>query len=130
MTRDHVAINRDVWNADAENWIAAGERLWKAESPVWGSWNVSEESLKLLPEDLTGKAAIELGCGTGYVSGWMALFAAIGFAVKNYQEVFAPDSVTDTRAFVPAEWARKYPVEKSLAARETRMMNSSKIPKH
>ena len=72
MNRDHVAINREVWDADAINWVDAGERLWNAEKPVWGNWGVSEESLNLLPSDLTNKDAIELGCGTGYVAGWMA----------------------------------------------------------
>jgi SAM-dependent methyltransferase len=72
MTRDHVAINRDVWDADAKNWVAAAERLWSAEEPVWGNWGIAEGSLNLLPSDLANKDAIELGCGTGYVSGWMA----------------------------------------------------------
>jgi 2-polyprenyl-3-methyl-5-hydroxy-6-metoxy-1,4-benzoquinol methylase len=72
MSRDHVAINRDVWDADAVNWVAAGERLWNTAKPVWGNWGISEGSLNLLPSDLTNKDAIELGCGTGYVSGWMA----------------------------------------------------------
>ena len=247
MTRDHAAINRAVWDADAPNWLAIGERLWNSETPVWGNWGIPEHSLNLLPADMSGKDAIELGCGTGYVSGWMvrrgaqvtgidvssnqlatarrlakkhgaditfieanaeitgladssfdfaisdygaaiwcrpetwlgeawrllrpggqlvflgnhplvlicsptsgaptettrhrpyrnmwgadwttvefdptgvcfnltisawmALFAEIGFVVRNYQEVFAPESETETRACVPAEWAKKYPVE-------------------
>lgn len=41
----------------------------------------------------------------------MALFAEIGFVVQNYQEVFAPEFETETRAFVPADWAKDYPVE-------------------
>ncbi len=72
MSRDHVAINREFWDADAENWVAMGERAWNAETPVWGNWRIAEDSLNLLPSDLTNKDAIELGCGTGYVSGWMA----------------------------------------------------------
>lgn len=247
MRPDHVAINRDVWDADAANWVAGGERLWRVEEPRWGNWGLAEGSLNLLPADLAGKDAIELGCGTGYVSGWMArrgarvtgidvsanqlatarrlaaehgaeirfiegnaeatglaeasfdfaiseygaaiwcppdkwlreawrllrpggrlvflgnhpmlliclptsgapcettlhrpyrgmwgadwtqveldpsgvcfnltisawmdLFAAIGFTVRKYQELFAPESETETRDFVPAEWAKKYPVE-------------------
>lgn len=247
MDRDYVAINRDVWDADAENWAAPGEYAWRTDEPTWGNWGISEASLNLLPSDLANKDAIELGCGTAYVSGWMArrgarvtaidvspnqlatarrlaeehraditfiegnaeatgleessfdfaiseygaaiwcppgkwlreawrllrpggrlvflgnhpmvllcspadgapcdmtlhrpyrgmwgadwtkvafdpsgvcfnltisdwvaLFSEIGFAIKNYQELHAPDSVTDTRASVPAEWAKKYPVE-------------------
>lgn len=247
MNRDHVAINRGVWDADAKNWVALGERLWTRAEPVWGSWNTSEGSLNLLPSDLANKDVIELGCGTGYVSGWMArrgacvtaidissnqlatarqlakkhgaditfiegnaeatglaessfdfaiseygaaiwcppdkwlreawrllrpggklvflgnhplvllcspangapcdralhrpyrgmwgadwtevefdptgvcfnltisawmaLFRTIGFSVGNYQEIFAPETETETRACVPAEWAKQYPVE-------------------
>ena len=72
MRRDHVAINRDVWNADAGNWIAVGERLWSLDTPEWGNWGVGGDDLNLLPADMAGMDAIELGCGTGYVSGWMA----------------------------------------------------------
>jgi len=247
MNEDYVAINREVWDADAANWIAVGERLWNSDPPVWGNWGLSETSLRLLPSDLTDQDAIELGCGTGYVAGWlarrgarvtaidvsarqlatarrlasehgvdirfiegnaeatglpdaafdfaiseygaaiwcppgkwlreawrllrpggrlvflgnhpmvllcspangapcettlhrpyrglwgadwtavefepsgvcfnltiagwMALFSAIGFTVRNYQELFAPEWETQTRASVPAEWAKKYPVE-------------------
>ena len=72
MSRDHVSINRAVWEADAENRIAAGERLWAAELPEWGNWGNPEASLELLPENMSGMDAIELGCGTAYVSGWTA----------------------------------------------------------
>jgi SAM-dependent methyltransferase len=247
LSRDHVTINRAVWETDAENWIAIGERLWAAELPEWGNWGKTEASLGLLPEDISGTDAIELGCGTAYVSGWMArrgarvtaidvspaqlatarrlaskhgaditfiegnaevtglpdgafdfaiseygaaiwsppekwlreawrllrpggrlvflgnhplallcsptdgapcdrtlhrpyagmwgadwseveidpsgicfnltisgwmdLYAAIGFTVRRFQEVFAPEWATDTRGAVPAEWAKDYPVE-------------------
>ncbi|MBV2360370.1 class I SAM-dependent methyltransferase [Thalassococcus sp. CAU 1522] len=72
MTPDHVAINRDVWDEDAANWVAFGERLWAAQTPEWGSWGAPEAALGMLPEPMEGLDAIELGCGTGYVAGWMA----------------------------------------------------------
>jgi len=68
----HVDINRDHWNGMAEEWVAAGEKAWASESPYWGIWEVPERELGLLPEDMAGMEAVELGCGTGYVSGWMA----------------------------------------------------------
>jgi len=247
MARDYVDINRDVWDADAPHEVARAEHSWTRDAPVWGSWATPEASLNMLPADLAGKDAIELGCGTGYVSAWMArrgarvtgidvspeqlatarrlakehgaditfiegnaeatgladaafdfaiseygaaiwcapdkwlreawrllrpggglvflgnhplvlicsptngapteprlhrpyrgmwgadwtevefdptgicfnltfadwmaLFAEIGFVVKAYQEVYASESETETRAFVPAEWAKSYPVE-------------------
>lgn len=72
MTKDHVAINRALWDDDAPNWVATGERLWRSEIPEWGNWGSPETELNLLPLDMTGTDAIELGCGTAYVSGWMA----------------------------------------------------------
>ncbi|MCY6382858.1 class I SAM-dependent methyltransferase [Hoeflea prorocentri] len=71
MTRDYLSINKDIWNADAANWVDFAKSRWSLETPEWGTWGNSEASLRLLPADMTGVDAIELGCGTGYVSGWM-----------------------------------------------------------
>lgn len=71
MTRDHLSTNRDIWNADAANWVDFGERLWRLETPEWGSWGNPDEGLNLLPAEMRGVEAIELGCGTGYASAWM-----------------------------------------------------------
>jgi len=67
---EHVAANRAHWDAEAPQWVAAGERLWRSE-PTWGQWEVPESELHLLPDSLAGADAIELGCGTGYVSAWL-----------------------------------------------------------
>lgn len=69
---DHVTTNRQYWNQKAHNWVAAGERAWAAAEPTWGIWNAPESELQLLPSDMNGMKAVELGCGTGYVAGWMA----------------------------------------------------------
>ena len=68
---DHVRKNRELWDHDAEDWVAAGERNWAGE-PVWGIWGIPETELRLLPGDMSGLRSVELGCGTGYVSAWMA----------------------------------------------------------
>ena len=39
---------------------------------MWGNWGISENELNLIPAELNGKDVIELGCGTGYVSWWLA----------------------------------------------------------
>ena len=72
MPADHVPINRDHWDGMADDWVALGERLWALETPEWGIWNVPDAQVTLLPADMAGMDAVELGCGTGYVSGWMA----------------------------------------------------------
>jgi len=69
---DHVRRNRALWNQLASEYAAAGERLWAAAEPTWGIWAVPEADLRLLPDDLAGADAVELGCGTAYVSSWLA----------------------------------------------------------
>ncbi|MGH1578105.1 class I SAM-dependent methyltransferase [Planktotalea sp.] len=72
MRSNHVATNQGIWDADAPNWVEVGEKLWRAEAPEWGNWGNPEASLNMLPPDMSDKDAIELGCGTAYVSAWMA----------------------------------------------------------
>jgi SAM-dependent methyltransferase len=67
---DHVIANRDFWTKEAADYVAAGRREWAAE-PSWGIWGVPESELRILP-DVDGLDTIELGCGTAYVSAWLA----------------------------------------------------------
>jgi SAM-dependent methyltransferase len=71
-TNEHVARNEARWNDIAPEWVAAAEANWVADEPRWGEWSVPESELEMLPADMTGMDAIELGCGTAYVSAWMA----------------------------------------------------------
>jgi SAM-dependent methyltransferase len=82
---EHVVVNRSRWDADAPNWVAAGERSWAAREAFWGVWKAPETTVGLLPKDMTGMDAIELGCGTGYVSAWMARRGATVTAIDNSQ---------------------------------------------
>lgn len=68
---DYVKGNRAAWNSYAERYAANAERNWAGE-PVWGIWDIPEREAGLLPADLAGKVALEDGCGTGYVSAWLA----------------------------------------------------------
>ena len=79
----HVRENRAYWDGMADDWVAAGERAWKALDPYWGCWHLPEAELRLLPESMAGLDAIELGCGTGYVSGWMARRGARVVGIDN-----------------------------------------------
>jgi SAM-dependent methyltransferase len=69
---DHVRRNRIGWDEYAAKHVVPGEEAWASETPYWGIWSVSEAAYPLLPADMHGMDAIELGCGTGYVSAWMA----------------------------------------------------------
>ena len=82
---DHVARNRASWDSAAHEYVASGERSW-ALSPgeeTWGIFSVPEAELHLLPDDLDGTDAIELGCGTGYVSAWLARRGARPVGIDN-----------------------------------------------
>jgi len=86
---EHVAENRRHWDAMAHQWVAMGERAWAAAEPTWGIWGVSNTDVPLLPDDLTGRRAIELGCGTGYVSAWMQRRGATVYGIDNSLEQLA-----------------------------------------
>ncbi len=66
----HVLRNRSAWDRRAAEFAGPGERNWQKE-PSWGIWGIPETELRLL-SDVDGKDVIELGCGTAYVSSWIA----------------------------------------------------------
>jgi SAM-dependent methyltransferase len=68
---DHVRRNRDAWAEMAPGYAERAPRHWSAEEITWGVWNVPESELRALP-DVRGLDVVELGCGTGYVSAWLA----------------------------------------------------------
>src|SRR5688572_21148603 len=80
---EHVARNRAYWDAMADDWAAPGRRNWQQDEPHWGVWDIPESEAKLLPADLAGKDVIELGCGTAYVSAWLARRGARPVGIDN-----------------------------------------------
>src|SRR4051812_44787505 len=85
---DYVARNRAYWDASAPRYAIDAERSW-AQEPRWGIWGVPEQELGLLPPDLTGLDTIELGCGTAYVSAWLARRGARPVGIDNSPEQLA-----------------------------------------
>ena len=80
---EHVEENRRYWDEVADQWVASGEEAWASPTPNWGQWGVPDEQCPMLPKDMTGMRAIELGCGTGYVSAWMTRRGAKVTAIDN-----------------------------------------------
>ena len=80
---DHVHRNRAVWDRWAAEYAGPGLRLWAASEPTWGIWNVAEANAGVLPAELAGRDSIELGCGTGYVSAWLARRGARPVGLDN-----------------------------------------------
>jgi len=68
---DSIARNRALWEADAGRWVEPGRRRWARDEPCWGIWNIPESELRLV-DDVAGADVVELGCGTAYVSAWLA----------------------------------------------------------
>ena len=62
---------------------------WSATEPHWGLWATPEPQVSMLPDDLAGMDTIELGCGTGYVSSWLARAGARPVGVDISQKQLA-----------------------------------------
>ena len=86
---EHVARNRAYWDRLASEYEADGCRNWGQEEPTWGIWSVPESQLGMLPTAAEGMDAIELGCGTGYVSAWLARRGARPVGIDNSEEQLA-----------------------------------------
>lgn len=81
---EYVRRNRAVWDIWARDYAKTGWRNWQ-EEPSWGIWSIPETQARLLP-DVAGKDTIELGCGTGYVSAWLARRGARPIGIDNSEE--------------------------------------------
>ena len=86
---EHVVRNRALWDDWAQKYVASGERRWARGEPVWGEWSVPESDVGMLPDDLAGKDAIELGCGTAYISAWLARRGARVVGIDNSEAQLA-----------------------------------------
>ena len=106
---DYLARNRAHWDTIAAEYSEAGRRAWKLE-PRWGIWGVPEADLHLLP-DLQDKITLEVGCGTGYVSAWLARRGARPYGIDN-----SPQQLATARA-LQREHNLHYPLIKGAAER-------------
>lgn len=91
---DHVAVNRRHWDEHAAGWHGPLARdAWAREKPTWGLWNTPESQVKLLPaEGVAGMDVVELGCGTAYLSAWLARAGARPVGVDISREQLATAS--------------------------------------
>ena len=102
--RGHLEANRRHWDALAPEYAAAGRRGWAAAEPSWGIWSVPEAQLHVLPDDLAGMDVVELGCGTAYVSAWLARRGARPVGIDN-----SPAQLETARA-LQAEFELSFPL--------------------
>lgn len=68
----YVETNRAHWDELAPQYAHAARPLWMQPEPTWGIGNAPQSQVRMLPDDVAGADVLELGCGTGYVSSWVA----------------------------------------------------------
>ena len=83
---EHARENQAAWDVEAANYVEPARRDWASDEITWGMFRIPEAQVGALPE-LDGRDVVELGCGTAYVSGWLARRGArpIGVDVSERQ---------------------------------------------
>jgi SAM-dependent methyltransferase len=85
---DHAAKNQEAWAGWAEEYVPNAERNWATDEIAWGILKVPEAEIQILG-DVAGKDVVELGCGTAYVSSWLARRGARVTAIDVTEEQLA-----------------------------------------
>jgi SAM-dependent methyltransferase len=101
---EHVRRNREAWEGFAPQYADAGHRAWASDAPSWGIYLVPESELGVLPDRLAGLDTIELGCGTAYVSAWLARRGARPVGIDN-----SPAQLANARSF-QREFGLEFPL--------------------
>src|SRR5688500_16325639 len=80
---EHVRANREAWDRWAHEFVEPGRRNWSTYDASWGIWGIPDSDVHLLPDDVAGQDVVELGCGTAYVSAWLAKRGARPVGIDN-----------------------------------------------
>ena len=86
---EHLQRNRSAWDGWAHEYVDAGRRNWASDVPTWGIWGIPETQAGMLPPCCEGLDAVELGCGTAYVSAWLARRGARPVGIDNSEAQLA-----------------------------------------
>jgi SAM-dependent methyltransferase len=106
---EYVAENRGVWTeSNREYTDAEADRVWRRDEITWGMFGVRESEVGVLG-DVDGLDVIDLGCGTGYFSAWLAKRGArpVGVDVTPAQ--------LDTARRLQAETGLEFPLVEASA---------------
>jgi SAM-dependent methyltransferase len=68
---DSIERNVGYWTEQAATYAESGRRSWATDEFTWGEFHVPEDEVGVLP-DVTGADVVEIGCGTAYISAWLA----------------------------------------------------------
>lgn len=77
---DYPLRNRVHWDNEATWWADAQRGSWSAK-PAWGLWRVPDQTG--LYDRASGSDTLEVGCGTGYISAWLARAGARAVGLDN-----------------------------------------------
>ena len=101
-TSRHVRKNRRYWEAESERYQREHESQLGGSRPVWGVWGIPEARLKVLG-DLRHLRVLELGCGGGQWSRWLAAAGArpVGLDLSLNQLRYAAGLVARAGLRVP-----------------------------
>ncbi|HMC37660.1 MAG TPA: class I SAM-dependent methyltransferase, partial [Actinomycetota bacterium] len=66
-----VERNRAAWTTFAPDYASWAPGHWSRDEVSWGIWHTPESAVQVLG-DVSGLDVLDLGCGTGYFSGWLA----------------------------------------------------------
>src|SRR5215208_2962740 len=68
---EHARVNKASWEIEAADYVESAKHSWAAGDFTWGMFDVPESAVGALP-DVDGMDVVELGCGTAYISAWLA----------------------------------------------------------
>jgi SAM-dependent methyltransferase len=111
----HLEMNRVFWTKEAARYAERAPDKWAAREITWGVWATPESRVNVLG-NVAGLDVIDLGCGTGYFSAWLA--RANGFDVEDLIELQAPVGAQSPFELVSSEWAHRWPSEEIWVARK------------
>lgn len=105
---DHARVNKASWEREAANYVGHAQRQWASDEFSWGMFGVPEADVGALP-DVDGMDVVELGCGTAYISAWLARRGARPTGVDITENQLA------TARAMQAEHALEFPLIQASA---------------
>jgi ubiquinone/menaquinone biosynthesis C-methylase UbiE len=102
--------NRAAWTEFAPQYAEWAPKHWARTEITWGIWHAPEKELQILG-DVDGLDVVDLGCGTGFFSAWLARRGARPVGVD-----VTPAQLATARAMM-AQFGPRFPLIEASAER-------------